>query len=401
MKKLSLLFAFLLVAAMTKAQTQNDYQDYNHWSIEAQVGLTKPTRPIQSGYTTNFDFFAGDLGVRYMINELFGLKATVGYNKFESKSSSPKSFETTQVRGDLQGVANIGTLLGFRSWTNTFNLLAHTGVGFGQLKGKKPVKSESDGIGYVAFGLTPQIRLGDHFALTADGSIYGNFRQDINWNGAKINHPKSGFNGNNFNFTIGLTYYLGGNKPHADWYNREGKQFDELSNRLDQVEDNLAAVQDEVESQGQDFREHAKDDNNNGIPDFMEDALDEKYMKKGEMPDVDVMKELINNYVSVYFPFDKAEPQSYSDDALNYVVDFLKKNPSVSVNLKGYADELGQTDYNQKLSEKRADRVKDILVASGIDEGRISTEGMGENDSADKSSAAARQLVRRVVFNLN
>ena len=400
MKKLSLLFAFLLVAFMTEAQNQNDYQDYNHWSIEAQAGITKPARPMASGEKMKPDFFQGDLGVRYMINELFGLKAAAGINNFEGSGSS--NFKSQLLRADLQGVVNAGSLLGFRNWTNTFNVLAHGGIGYGQLKGKKPVKTETDDLGYLVVGITPQLRLSNHFALTADASIYGNFKQNLTLDGTGRTHTR-GFNGNYFNTSIGLTYYFGGkgsvSKVHADWYNRSGDQFGELSNRLDAIENDLASVKSDVDDHYNEFQNHIKDANNNGIPDYMEDALDSRYNQ--ETPEkVDAMRQLINGYASVYFPFSSAKPHDYSNNAINYVVDFMKKNPSVSVELKGYADEIGNSSYNETLSGKRADAVKDIMVAAGISEGRISTQAMGEDTSADKSSSSARQLVRRVIFNL-
>ncbi len=401
MKKLSLLFAFLLVAFMTKAQNQDDYQDYNHWSAEVQVGLTKPASPLASGYHSNVDFFQGDLGVRYMINEYFGLKGTVGYNKFEDAGSSA-NFESNLLRGDLQGVVNVGSLLGFRDWTNTFNVLVHGGAGYAQLKGKKPVKTETDKMGYLTVGVTPQLRLSNHFALTGDASFFGNFRQDRTFDGTGYTNRR-GFNGYYLNASIGLTYYFGGkgsvDKVHADWYNKAGNQFGELSNRLDNLENELAGVKSDVNDHYNEFQNHIKDSNNNGIPDYMEDALDSRY--KQETPEkVDAMRELINGYASVYFPFASSKPHDYSNNAVNYVIDFMKKNPSVSVTLKGYADEIGNSSYNQTLSAKRADRVKDLMVASGIDAGRISTEGMGEDTSADKASSQARQLVRRVIFEL-
>jgi len=76
----------------------------------------------------------------------------------------------------------------------------------------------------------------------------------------------------------------------------------------------------------------------------------------------------------------------------------LKRNPGVKLEIKGYADELGPEDYNMKLSEKRAKAVYDVLIAAGIDAGRITYKGYGEDTSVDKRSADARQLARRASF---
>ena len=90
----------------------------------------------------------------------------------------------------------------------------------------------------------------------------------------------------------------------------------------------------------------------------------------------------------------------FSASAVNYVSNFLKRNPGVNLEVKGYADELGPEDYNMKLSEKRAKAVYDLLIASGIDAGRLSFKGYGEDTSVDKSSADARQMARRASFEI-
>ena len=78
----------------------------------------------------------------------------------------------------------------------------------------------------------------------------------------------------------------------------------------------------------------------------------------------------------------------------------MKRNPGVQVEIKGYADELGPENYNMKLSEKRAKSVYDLLVATGVDASRLSYKGYGEDTSVDKSSTDARQMARRVSFEI-
>jgi len=118
-----------------------------------------------------------------------------------------------------------------------------------------------------------------------------------------------------------------------------------------------------------------------------------------EREEVDYLKKAINDgYVNVYYAFDSSKPLGYSVSAANYVSNFLKRNPGVSVEIKGYADELGPEDYNMKLSESRAKAVYDLMVAAGVDASRLSYKGYGEDTSVDKSSADARQMARRASF---
>jgi OOP family OmpA-OmpF porin len=117
--------------------------------------------------------------------------------------------------------------------------------------------------------------------------------------------------------------------------------------------------------------------------------------------EVDSFRKAINEgYVNVYYAFDSSKPLAYSVPATNYVANFMKRNPGVKLEVKGYADELGAENYNIKLSEKRAKAVYDVLIASGVDASRLTYKGYGEDTSVDKSSADARQLARRVSFDV-
>ena len=74
MKKLTLLFS-LFIAFTAIAQEENTTKEYNHWSIDVMGGVNKPARPMNSGfYSSTPGLWNADLGVRYMINDKFGLK---------------------------------------------------------------------------------------------------------------------------------------------------------------------------------------------------------------------------------------------------------------------------------------------------------------------------------------
>jgi outer membrane protein OmpA-like peptidoglycan-associated protein len=75
----------------------------------------------------------------------------------------------------------------------------------------------------------------------------------------------------------------------------------------------------------------------------------------------------------------------------------LKDNPSYKVDVDGHTDNTGSDDLNQKLSESRANSVKQYLVDNGIDESRIVATGYGETKPiADNKTAAGRSKNRRV-----
>lgn len=82
---------------------------------------------------------------------------------------------------------------------------------------------------------------------------------------------------------------------------------------------------------------------------------------------------------------------------LNKLVAFLNSYPERTVAIQGYTDSVGSEDYNQGLSERRADSVKSYLTGQGIGSIRLSASGRGESDPvAGNDSAAGRQQNRRV-----
>ncbi len=71
----------------------------------------------------------------------------------------------------------------------------------------------------------------------------------------------------------------------------------------------------------------------------------------------------------------KLEPSSYP--ALDEIVKLLKENPTVIVEIQGHTDNTGSLDFNMKLSQKRAEAVKQYLVGHGIEEDRLIAKGYG------------------------
>ncbi|GHC51684.1 hypothetical protein GCM10008083_14220 [Ulvibacter litoralis] len=428
MKKVLLgVFLLGLTTSITYAQEQNQEQEkevskYNKWSIELAAGVHKPTGQFAPGYYTQTPSFGqASLGVRYMFNNKFGLKLEGGYATIENDDSS-LAFKTANYRGSLQGVANLGAILNFNDWTNTFGLLLHAGGGFSMNDYKEPLDLNNDNMLHIMGGITPQIKMTNNLVLTGDVSVIGNTRQYRTWDGTQLNTER-GVNGFAVNTSIGITYYLGKAEKHADWYFEEQEFEDtvsDLEERLSKVETDLIdsdqdGVPDYLDREPNtmsgvavDSKGIAVDLNKNGIPDEIENSLDQRYAKKGEGGILEgsnngslSIKDLLDKgYVNVYFKFNSTTPETYSLEAINYLIRYMEQNPSVNAELVGFADEIGGEAYNNTLSEKRAKKVYDILVASGVSANRLTSRGGGVDNSVDKTSSPARQLVRRVTFRI-
>jgi OOP family OmpA-OmpF porin len=111
------------------------------------------------------------------------------------------------------------------------------------------------------------------------------------------------------------------------------------------------------------------------------------------------MKSMINNgFVNVFFDFDQTRITTGTISAINWLIKYLNANPNSKLKIIGYADELGDFNYNIDLSHRRANVVREMIVRWGISPSRISLLFKGEDNSVPKESKLARQLVRRVTF---
>ena len=82
---------------------------------------------------------------------------------------------------------------------------------------------------------------------------------------------------------------------------------------------------------------------------------------------------------------------------MNEAVDFLKRNPTCTLHIRGHADSKGNSVSNLKLSEKRAEAVKLYLTKKGVNPSKLVTTGFGETQPVgDNATKAGRAQNRRV-----
>ena len=99
----------------------------------------------------------------------------------------------------------------------------------------------------------------------------------------------------------------------------------------------------------------------------------------------------------VLFDINKSELRSGAQYTIDKLAAFLTEYPTRNVLIEGFTDSTGAVEYNQGLSERRADAVKNLLTAKGIDSSRLMTRGYGVDfPVAGNQTAEGRQRNRRV-----
>jgi outer membrane protein OmpA-like peptidoglycan-associated protein len=102
---------------------------------------------------------------------------------------------------------------------------------------------------------------------------------------------------------------------------------------------------------------------------------------------------------NVFFDYNASTLRPESNTELDNLVTLLNENPSMKIEISGHTDSDGSDDYNQKLSEGRANSVVKYLIGKGIAESRLTYKGYGETQPvASNDTDEGKQENRRVEF---
>lgn len=399
----------LLLLCLAQGISAQEAKDYNKWSVEFGGGINKVSKPLNPGYHVDgYNLYTLTAGARYMFNTKIGLKLDFDMHRLMGDNRSIP-FQTNVYTVGLEGVANLGRILEFESWTKRINVLAHTGVGVGMLTGNDRIK-ENDNIGNFLIGLTGEYKLTNRVTLTGDFTMMNSFAMQSSWDGGQVYQPAGtqGFDGTLYAATIGLNISFGKHAEHADWYVYNGDdKIEDLENRVSELETMMNdtdkdGVPDYLDAEPKtpsgalvDSKGRNVDLNNNGIADYAE--VQQQTTTGGGTEVVDLINE---GYVNIYFDFNSDQPTQASTGAITFLITYLKEHADKSVELFGYADEIGDAKYNQELSERRAANVKKIFIDAGIAESRMTITGKGIDNTVSKDSKYARNTVRRVTLSI-
>jgi outer membrane protein OmpA-like peptidoglycan-associated protein len=115
----------------------------------------------------------------------------------------------------------------------------------------------------------------------------------------------------------------------------------------------------------------------------------------------EITKEYRFQVANVFYDYDKADLRPESVASLDSLVNFMKDNPSLNVEIYSFADAKGTDKYNKDLSMRRADAVINYLEQAGIEKTRMASRGFGEsmpaapNAIGGRDNPTGRQLNRR------
>ena len=129
-------------------------------------------------------------------------------------------------------------------------------------------------------------------------------------------------------------------------------------------------------------------------------AQDRVRMLEAQLRDLEAQQTergLLVTLGDVLFAFNKAELSAPAAPRLDKLAGFLRQFPDRKLLIEGYTDSVGGDSYNQELSDRRAQAVRDALVQRGVDTGRITARGYGKaHPVADNATPEGRAMNRRV-----
>ena len=391
---------------------------FNHWSIAANVGFgmldgDRATKMHQIIPQAGVDLAVG-ASVEYMINPVWGFY--LQYNYLPYKAEKVKVVDGLAHEATVNGTINLLNLFHGCRRSGKWNLYFNFGAGASFYKarvsdvtGGNVAESE---VGYdeLAYCMTFPLGVSVEYAPLKWLSIYmaADYRihTEDDFDGL-FNEIGNMFPDNIGNLGIGVRWLIGGqnaNRPHVKTMTlcevnprMGGKDND---NRLDELEKRVAALENKINDEITPAIDtlnsvvFAKDSDGDGVPDSRDrhpNTPDGAFVNYyGEPFTADQISKMMGGldgkdgkdgesyFPSIYFDHNSTFLTNYSNSIIADVARRLFNDESVTLTITGYCDYTGTEGYNEGLSNRRAQTVKDVLVNKyGISANRINTVGKG------------------------
>lgn len=101
----------------------------------------------------------------------------------------------------------------------------------------------------------------------------------------------------------------------------------------------------------------------------------------------------------VFFDFDSATLKTGAYDELDRTANVLNNYPATRIRIEGHTDQSGPESYNMQLSQRRADSVKNALIARNVAPARLDTVGFGESKPISSDPAQNRRVTIVIIPN--
>ena len=154
------------------------------------------------------------------------------------------------------------------------------------------------------------------------------------------------------------------------------------------------------------FKANKKADDLNFAYYYIDDVLVKKIppilpipVKDDDLTKIKIEKGKVIQLKNIYFQSDNFELQPRSFVELQKLLFIMRENPSMTIEIRGHTDNEGSQEYNEKLSQDRAQSVANFLTYNGIDKKRVRVKGYGETQPlTENNNDEGKQINRRVEF---
>ena len=375
MKKLFLVMAAAMLTASASAQrtavTANKAQD--NWYIGINAGAATPMNKF--GDYGFFKGFAPSVGVRVGKNltTVFGLALDANaYFESSEKSMLKRSTFIDAMNVDIVGTMNLSNFFaGYKGEPRTFEVIALLGGGYSRSFGKFNGESmKASGInGKAAIDLALNLGAAKAVQIYLEPAVFfgslaprwaNPFKRETYVDGKKK------FNGL-FQLSAGINYKFGtsnGTHNYKVEELRDQAEIDGLNAQINQLRADGNSKDGQISANAREIAD-----------------LKAKLAACEARPVQTVVKKDNKLQPTVIFRQGKSVIDKAQYASVEMIANYMKNHPEAKLDIKGYASIEGKADFNQKLSEKRAEAIKTALVKKyKIAADRISTEGKGATD---------------------
>lgn len=362
MKKLFTLLAFIALFAMVSESNAQLYK--KTWSVGFGFDYPRWTSTEVAAGTMNYGVF---LGIKRGFSEHLAVRLNAKYSSLKSVWGPTQNLETETsiISGDFDFLYSLVPC-------EVVNPYVFVGLGGTYTSFDNPIDNVDSFLDYkFNYGFGAEWKIGSKWRFTselglntaASGKADGNY-------GTNGGGMFGTYTDTYMHFDIGFLYYFNQKDESKLCQLYEGIKLDEMPDPVD----------------------YEKIEN-----------IVQKYIPREVVKEVVVEKPVESKkdwiLVGVNFDFNSARLKSEAYPVLFHAVQVLLQNPKMDVEIVGYTDNIGTAEANKKLSVKRAQVVKDYLMARGVAASRLSVSGMGEdNPIADNKTAAGRAANRRIEF---